>query len=110
MKPIKFLTLTGALLLSAAAMAESGGDKAFEKMMQNNRVAMENYAAKQGKNPPQVREYAYGMQLDVVNVVSVTPPIKSCGVVPAQMTYEDSSGELNTLRYNVAGECRTHGG
>ncbi len=109
MKTIKLLSLVGVLSSSSAVLAESGGDATFERMMQNNRQAMDNYALQQGKNPPVTKDYAYGMPLDVVKVVNVSRPIKSCGVVPAQMTYEDSSGQLTTLRYTVAGECRTRG-
>ena len=109
MKVIQLLSLVGVLLSSSAVLAESGGDATFERMMQNNRQAMNSYALEQGKNPPVIKDYAYGMPLDVVKVVNVSRPIKSCGVVPAQMTYEDSSGQLTTLRYTVAGECRTRG-
>lgn len=109
MKTIKLLSLVGVLLSSSAVLAESGGDATFERMMQNNRQAMDNYALQQGKQPPVIKDYAYGMPLDVVKVVNVSRPIKSCGVVPAQMTYEDSKGQLTTLRYSVAGDCRTRG-
>ena len=109
MKTIKLLSLVGVLLSSSAVLAESGGDATFERMMQNNRQAMDNYALQQGKQPPVIKDYAYGMPVDVVKVVNVSRPIKSCGVVPAQMTYEDSKGQLTTLRYSVAGDCRTRG-
>ena len=109
MKVIQLLSLVGVLLSSSVVLAESGGDATFERMMQNNRQAMDNYALEQGKQPPVIKDYAYGMPLDVVKVVNVSRPIKSCGVVPAQMTYEDSKGQLTTLRYTVAGDCRTRG-
>lgn len=109
MKVIQLLSLVGVLLSSSVVLAESGGDATFERMMQNNRQAMNNYAQEQGKQPPVIKDYAYGMPLDVVKVVNVSRPIKSCGVVPAQMTYEDSKGQLTTLRYTVAGDCRTRG-
>ncbi|MFJ2446910.1 DUF2790 domain-containing protein [Pseudomonas sp. NPDC087626] len=110
MKLSQLISLTAALIVSTNTLAESGGDKRFETMMQNNRMAMQRYAAQQGKEQPIVKEYAYGMKLDVVKVVNVTPPIKSCGPVPAQMTYEDARGQLNTLRYTVAGGCNRRGG
>ncbi|WP_347905669.1 DUF2790 domain-containing protein [Pseudomonas purpurea] len=110
MKLSRIISLTSVLIASTSVMAESGGDKVFEKMMQANNAAMQKYAAKEGKSAPIVKDYQYGMKLDVVKVVSVTPPIKSCEVVPSQMTYEDSRGQLTTLRYSVAGECRTRGG
>jgi len=45
------------------------------------------------------------MKLDIARVVATTPT--SCGVMPAQMTYEDSNGDLNILEYRAAGTgCR----
>ena len=49
-------------------------------------------------------------RLDIAEVVNVTPPIRSCNTVPSRMTYEDSSGKLNTLEYQVMGICRNNGG
>jgi hypothetical protein len=46
------------------------------------------------------------MKLDVVKVVSVVRPQIACAVVPTAMTYEDSQGQLNTIKYTVAGDCR----
>lgn len=109
MKLSQLISLTAALIVSTNALA-SGGDRRFETMMQNNQMAMQRYAAQQGKEQPIVKEYAYGMKLDVAKVVNVTPPIKSCGPVPAQMTYEDTRGQLNTLRYTIAGDCSRRGG
>jgi hypothetical protein len=50
------------------------------------------------------------MKLDVVKVVSVVRPQVACSVVPTAMTYEDSKGQLNTIKYTVAGDCRRQGG
>ena len=95
--------------LSMGAMAEGGGDRAIAQMMENNQQAMARYAANQGKPAPEVQAYRYGMKLDIARVVSVTPPVRSCKVVPSRMTYEDSSGQLKTLEYQVLGLCRNNG-
>jgi hypothetical protein len=42
------------------------------------------------------------MELDVANVIAVTSNRGSCDVMPAQMTYEDSTGKLNILEYRAA--------
>ena len=96
-------------ILSFAAMAEGGGDRTFALMMERNEKAMAAYAEKQGKPAPVVQTYRYGMELDIAKVVNVTPPIRACNVVPSRMTYEDSSGKLITLQYQVMGLCRNHG-
>jgi hypothetical protein len=99
------LTLT----LSFGALAEGGGDRTFAQMMERNEKAMAEYAVRKGKPAPEVQAYRYGMTLDIAKVVNVTPPIKSCNPVPSRMTYEDSSGKLNTLEYQVMGVCRNNG-
>ncbi|VVO45871.1 DUF2790 domain-containing protein [Pseudomonas fluorescens] len=109
MKLIKWMVFAGVLAMSLNVLAEGGGDRAFERAFSANSKAMEQYAANQGKAPPVVKEYAYGMKLDVVKIVSVVKPPATCAVVPTVMTYEDSKGQLNTLRYTVAGECRQRG-
>lgn len=51
--------------------------------------------------PPAV-QYVYGMRLDIAKVVEITEPYElygTCRVVPARMTYEDSSGQQQTLEY-----------
>ncbi|MCF5704758.1 DUF2790 domain-containing protein [Pseudomonas syringae] len=110
MKMLKLLAFTGALAMSVNVLAEGGGDRTFERAFSANAKAMEQYAAKQGKAAPVVKEYAYGMKLDVAKVVSVVKPQVGCNVVPTAMTYEDSKGQLNTIKYNVMGVCRNNGG
>lgn len=109
MKVFKSVVVVWALGLSAVAWAEGGGDRVFERAMQQNQRAMEIYAAQQGKAVPQVQAYHYGLALDIAKVVSMTPPLKSCGLVPSRMTYEDSAGQLQTIEYQVQGQCRNAG-
>lgn len=96
-------------VLSFAALAEGGGDRTFDLMMERNQKAMADYAARNGKPVPEAQVYRYGMKLDIAKVVSVTPPIRACHPVPSRMTYEDSTGKLNTLEYQVMGICRNNG-
>ena len=110
MKFMNIFAFVGVLAISSSVFAEGGGDKAFEKMMAANTKAMEQYAISQGKSAPVPKQYEYGMKLDVVKVVSMVRPAKVCAVVPAAMTYEDSEGQLNTITYTVAGDCRKRGG
>ena len=109
MKIVQMGAFVVALAVSSLAMAEGGGDRTFERALSANAKAMEQYAANQGKAPPVVKDYAYGMKLDVVKVVSVVKPQPACKVVPTAMTYEDSKGQLNTIKYNVMGVCRNGG-
>ncbi|WP_460145350.1 DUF2790 domain-containing protein [Pseudomonas sp. S2_A02] len=110
MKLFKWITFAGVMAMSLNVLAEGGGDRTFEKMLSANAKAMEQYAANQGKPAPVVKDYEYGMKLDVVKVVSVVRPQVACAVVPTAMTYEDSQGQLNTIKYTVAGDCRKRGG
>ncbi|WP_321850275.1 DUF2790 domain-containing protein [Pseudomonas paraveronii] len=96
-------------VLSFGALAEGGGDRTFALMMERNEKSMTEYAAREGKAAPVVQNYRYGMTLDIAKVVSVTPPVRACGPVPSRMTYEDASGQLKTLEYQVMGICRNNG-
>ncbi|MBD0679918.1 DUF2790 domain-containing protein [Pseudomonas sp. PSB11] len=109
MKFIKSMTFIAVMALSLNALAEGGGDKTFDRAVSANSKAMEQYAANLGKPAPVIKDYKYGMKLDVVKVVSMVRPQASCAAVPTVMTYEDSQGQLNTIRYTVAGECRRNG-
>jgi hypothetical protein len=110
MKVLKLIAFGAVMAMSLNVLAEGGGDRTFERALSANAKAMEQYAANQGKAPPAVKEYAYGMKLDVVKVVSVVKPQAACNVVPTAMTYEDSKGQLNTIKYSVMGVCRNNGG
>ncbi|MDN7142177.1 MULTISPECIES: DUF2790 domain-containing protein [Pseudomonas] len=95
------------LTASSTALAEGGSDRLHGKMIQANEQAMRAYAAANGKKPPEVTHYRYGMKLDIAKVISMTSNRGTCDVMPAQMTYEDSTGKLNILEYRTAGiGCR----
>ncbi|PTT98882.1 DUF2790 domain-containing protein [Pseudomonas sp. HMWF031] len=47
--------------------------------------------------------YQYGMTLDIAQVMNITPPADICGVVPVEMTYQDSKGATHILQYSVFG-------
>jgi hypothetical protein len=47
--------------------------------------------------------YRFGMQLDIAQVLSITPVADVCGVVPVEMTYLDSHGGKHILQYSEFG-------
>jgi hypothetical protein len=51
-----------------------------------------------------VDNYMYGAHLDISKVLSVSTPATSCGVVPEQMIYLDSTGSKHELDYQVVGD------
>jgi len=89
-------------------MAEGRSDRIYGEMIRANEKAMQEYATSIGKNPPEVVHYRYGMKLDIAKVIRTTRTDTTCNdVMPAQITYEDSKGNLNTLEYRVVGtNCR----
>jgi len=108
MKSLKFIAALAVMVVSSAALAEGGTDRVYGRMIQANEQAMQEYAAANGNNPPEVIHYRYGMKLDITKVVASTSTDASCGVMPAQMTYEDSNGDLKILEYRAAGTgCRS---
>lgn len=106
MKSLKAILALSMFAVSSTAIS-AGFDNDPGKIIQENQRAMEAYAAELGKPAPKVEKYRYGMELDVVKVISVTRKAKVCGVVPARMTFLDSKGELQTVEYQaVGGGCR----
>ncbi|MCI1021444.1 DUF2790 domain-containing protein [Pseudomonas putida] len=103
MKILKSIATVLVLTASSVALAEGGSDPLHGKMIQANEQAMRAYANANGKKPPEVIHYRYGMKLDVAKVISITSTRGSCDVMPAQMNYEDSSGELRILEYRTSG-------
>jgi hypothetical protein len=97
-----FATLLGT---SSLALADGGGDITFARMEQARQQTMQAWKATQVAD---ARQYQYGMKLDIAEVVAVTPLSTACGVVPMQMRYLDSRGDLQAIEYRserVA--CRT---
>ena len=58
---------------------------------------------------PAVEQYTYATDLDIANVISVTPAADVCEVVPAQMIYEDHQGQRHILEYRVMGNGCSNG-
>lgn len=56
-----------------------------------------------------VSQYTYGMDLDISEVIHTTDLQDACGVVPAQMTYEDQQGQRHTIEYQVMGNGCSNG-
>lgn len=107
MKCLKVIAALAVTVVSSAAMAEGGADRVYGRIIQANEQAMQRYTAANAKKPPEVVHYRYGMKLDIAKVVATTRTDSSCDVMPAQMTYEDSNGDLNILEFRAAGTgCR----
>ncbi|WP_213939414.1 DUF2790 domain-containing protein [Pseudomonas sp. dw_612] len=47
--------------------------------------------------------YHYGMDLDIAQVVNITPVADVCGPSPVEMTYLDSKGATHILQYSEFG-------
>ncbi|MBV6824685.1 DUF2790 domain-containing protein [Pseudomonas sp. PD9R] len=59
--------------------------------------------AQQNVVTPDAVSFAYGMHLDVAQVLSISPTADVCGPTPVQMTYRDSHGDTHVLEYSVIG-------
>ena len=104
MKFFKIMAAISFMSATSFAMAEGSSDRVYGKIIRANEKAMQEYALSIGKNPPKVVNYRYGMKLDIVKVIRMTRTDIACNeVVPVQMTYEDSNGDLNILEYRVIG-------
>ncbi|KJK03025.1 hypothetical protein UB43_00395 [Pseudomonas sp. 21] len=96
-----FLTAT-LLGTSSLALADGGGDITFARMEQARQQVMQAY--QNAPSPTQIAEakqYTYGMNLDIAEVVAVTPMSTDCGVVPVQLRYKDSFGDEQAIEYRT---------
>lgn len=96
-----FLTAT-LLGASSLALADGGGDITFARMEQARQQVMQ--ARQNAPSPTQIAEakqYTYGMNLDIAEVVAVTPMSNDCGVVPVQLRYKDSFGDEQAIEYRT---------
>ncbi|WP_447750369.1 DUF2790 domain-containing protein [Pseudomonas nicosulfuronedens] len=102
MKLSRIFLLTALLGTTSLALADGGGDITFARMEQARQQAMQ---ARQGTPSPtqvaEAKQYTYGMDLDIAEVVAVTPLSKDCGVVPVQMRYKDSFGDEQAIEYRT---------
>lgn len=56
-----------------------------------------------------VEQYAYGMELDVARVISISHDNHECAVGPAWMTFEDHQGQRHTVEYRQMGDGCSNG-
>jgi hypothetical protein len=59
--------------------------------------------AQQATASPSVVPYAYGMYLDIAEVVNISLAADVCGPTPAEITYKDSKGDVHILGYSIIG-------
>ncbi|CAI8992590.1 DUF2790 domain-containing protein [Pseudomonas sp. IT-P100] len=50
-----------------------------------------------------------GMPLDIVKTISITDVSNACGIVPVELTYDDSQGQRHTVTYQVWGSACSGG-
>lgn len=102
----KTLILTLAVLIPVTSYASSEHGPGTSKIIKEHQALVTDYAAGKNQTAPRIVEYKYGMKLDVDKVIRMSSVSTHCGVTPQLMTYEDSKGTLNTVKYTVANECR----
>ena len=66
-------------------------------------MAGENFASADQSGQPKVKQYIYGMTLDVAKVISVSEVPNVCADVPRRMTYLDHQGQRHAVEYLVMG-------
>ncbi|MGH8382382.1 DUF2790 domain-containing protein [Pseudomonas sp.] len=97
--------VVAALLLLAGQSALASAPEVKDARLVAHEQAVQAYAAKTGKTAPAVQDYRYGTSIDVARLIEQTPMARGCEAAPMLMTYEDSSGQLVTMRYQLEGQC-----
>jgi hypothetical protein len=100
------LIIAVAVLSPMTSFAVSTGDESFKDLVNEHQVIVQEYAEKSKSPMPSVIDYTYGMKLDIAKVVRTSPDMRNCKVIPQLMTYEDSTGKLNTIKYQIMSGCR----
>ncbi len=72
-------------------------------------LAAESPAISDDREQPAVEQYAYGMELDVARVISISSDNHECAVGPAWMTFEDHQGQRHTVEYRQLGDGCSNG-
>ncbi|MDU8359508.1 DUF2790 domain-containing protein [Pseudomonas syringae group sp. J309-1] len=106
MKIAKSLMLALAVLVPVTSFASSDHEPVASKIIKEHQAFVADYAADKNQALPGIVKYEYGMKLDVEKVVRMSSASKVCGVNPQLMTYEDSNGALNTVKYQALNDCR----
>ncbi len=106
MRNVQSLVFAFAVLSPMAAFALTE-DVSVAQVLKEHQSMVEKYAATTRQAVPPVMDYKYGMKLDIANVIRTSRDTPACKVIPQLMTYEDSSGNLNTVKYQVMGTCRS---
>jgi hypothetical protein len=50
-----------------------------------------------------------GVPLDIAKTISITDVSNACGIVPVELTYDDSHGQRHTVTYQVWGTACSGG-
>lgn len=103
----KSLIFALALLSSAASYAFAASEVTVDRTVMDHQRKVAIYAASHKKAVPEIIEYRYGMELDIARTILLSPDPRACKVVPQLMTYENSRGELKTLKYQMLSDCRS---
>lgn len=104
MKGFKCLGFAAVMIMAGQATLAMAANQQDSRLDAHER-AVQVYAQQHGLAVPAVRDYQYGMQLDVRDVILKTASTRSCDAEPMLMTYKDSRGQLLTLRYSEQGNC-----
>lgn len=104
MKRMQGLVMAAVVLL-AGQSAQASAPEVKDARLVAHEQAVQAYAARTGKTVPTIQDFTYGKFVDVARLIEQTPMARSCEAAPMLMTYEDSSGQLVTLRYRLEGQC-----
>lgn len=100
-------SLVSLVVFAALSTQAHAGIRQDSDITSQHQQLVSAYAERHGLAVPEIEPYAYGMKLDVAQLVRISPaPRKACKPVPQLMTYLNASGVLKTVQYRVFSECR----
>lgn len=101
----KILVATAFLLSAFSVGATTEIEKINEEVTRIGQEATSDYAIKNNKDMPKLKDYSYGMDMDVNKMIHISKVVRYCGNVKKIMSFEDSKGEIQMIRYSAVGTC-----
>jgi len=105
MNILKGFVAAALFFFAASVSAQNNVKNINARLEQVGKDATARYAQSLNKPMPELKDYRYGMDMDIAKLVHVSQNVMYCGNVRSIMSFEDSKGELHMVRYIVKGNC-----
>ncbi|QLF92902.1 DUF2790 domain-containing protein [Pseudomonas sp. ABC1] len=107
MNAFRWLVAGLAMAVVPATQAAMFPERLVQESERSALESIQRYADARGLAMPVVKDYQYGMKLDIARAFYFSPLVESCATVPRLMAYENTGREIEVVRYQGQGSCRS---